>query len=80
MTAGDIGILFTMNAGNQLFVRLTDLVDTYTADNASSQGVTVNVDGYKISAEVNLSKAENNQLTLGADGMYVAPLEWKTLE
>ena len=46
----------------------------------SSQGVTVNVDGYKISAEVNLSKAENNQLTLGADGMYVAPLEWKTLE
>lgn len=28
MTAGDLGILFTLNAGDQLFVRLTDLVDT----------------------------------------------------
>ena len=80
MSTGDIGILFTMNAGNQLFVRLTDLVDTYTADNTGSHGVTINVDGYKISAEVNLSQAENNQLTLDANGMYVAPLEWKTLE
>ena len=32
MTAGDLGILFTLNAGDQLFVRLTDLVDTYTAE------------------------------------------------
>ena len=80
MTAGDIGILFTMNAGNQLFVRLTDLVDTYSADNASSRGVSVNVDGYKISAEVNLSQADNNQISLVTDGMYVAPLEWQTIE
>ena len=80
MTAGDIGILFTMNAGNQLFVRLTDLVDTYSADNASSRGVSVNVDGYKISAEVNLSQADNNQISLETDGMYVAPLEWQTIE
>ena len=80
MTEGDIGILFTMNAGNELFVRLTDLVDTYTADNTGSQGVTVSVDGYKISAEVNVSAVENNQLVLKDDGVYAAPLEWQTIE
>jgi len=80
MTAGDIGILFSMNAGGQLFVRLTDLVDTYTADNTAAKGVAVIVDGYKISAEVNVSTAENNQLELKDDGVYAAPLEWQTIE
>ena len=80
MTAGDIGILFTMNAGSQLFVRLTDLVDTYTADNTAAKGVAITVDGYKISAEVNVSTAENNQLELKDDGVYAAPLEWQTIE
>ena len=80
MTEGDIGILFTMNAGNELFVRLTDLVDTYTADNTGSQGVTVSVDGYKISAEVNVSAVENNQLVLKDDGVYAAPLEWQIVD
>ena len=50
-----------MNAGNQLFVRLTDLVDTYTADNTAAKGVAVTVDDYKISAEVNVSTAANYQ-------------------
>lgn len=79
MTAGDVGILFTMSAGSRLFVRLTDLVDTYTADNTGSQGVAVTVDGYRISAEVKVSTAENNQLELKNDGVYAAPLEWQTL-
>ena len=79
MEPGDIGILFTMNNGNKLFVRLADLVDTYTADNTGSQGVTVNVDGYKISAEVKVSTAAGNQLLLKNDGIYAAPLEWQTV-
>ena len=77
MEPGDIGIFFTMNNGNKLFVRLADLVDTYTADNTGSQGVTVNVDGYKISAEVKVSTAAGNQLLLKNDGIYAAPLEWQ---
>lgn len=80
LVEGDVGILFTMNDGNQLFVRLTDLVDTYTADNSTAKGVTVTVDGYKISAEVNLSAESDNQLTLKEDGVYVSPMEWHTLE
>lgn len=80
MTAGDLGILFTLNAGDQLFVRLTDLVDTYTADNTAAKGVAVTVDGYKISAEVNVSAEANNQLVLKDDGVYSAPLEWQTIE
>ncbi len=79
MTAGDLGILFTLNAGDQLFVRLTDLVDTYTADNTAAKGVAVTVDGYKISAEVNVSAEANNQLVLKDDGVYSAPLEWQTI-
>ena len=80
MNPGDVGILFTMNAGSQLFVRLTDLIDTYTADNTTAKGVAVTVDGYKISAEVNVSTAANNQLELKDDGVYAAPLEWQTIE
>lgn len=79
MTAGDLGILFTLNAGDQLFVRLTDLVDTYTADNTAAKGVSVTVDGYKISAEVNVSAEANNQLVLKDDGVYSAPLEWQII-
>ena len=79
MTAGDLGILFTLNAGDQLLVRLTDLVDTYTADNTAAKGVSVTVDGYKISAEVNVSAEANNQLVLKDDGVYSAPLEWQII-
>ena len=79
MTAGDLGILFTLNAGDQLFVRLTDLVDTYTADNTAAKGVSVTVDGYKISAEVNVSAEANNLLVLKDDGVYSAPLEWQII-
>lgn len=79
MTAGDLGILFTLNAGDQLFVRLTDLVDTYTADNTAAKGVSVTVNGYKISAEVNVSAEANNQLVLKDDGVYSAPLEWQII-
>ena len=79
MTAGDLGILFTLNAGDQLFVRLTDLVDTYTADNTAAKGVAVTVDGYKISAEVNVSAEADNQLVLKEDGVYSAPLEWQII-
>ena len=79
MVEGDVGILFTMNEGNQLFVRLTDLVDTYTADNTAAKGVAVTVNGYKISAEVNLSAESGNQLILKEDGVYVPAMEWNTL-
>ena len=79
MTAGDLGILFTLNAGDQLFVRLTDLVDTYTADNTAAKGVAVTVDGYKISAEVNVSAEADTQLVLKEDGVYSAPLEWQII-
>ena len=80
MNPGDIGILFTMNTGSQLFVRLTDLVDTYTADNTAAKGVAVTVDGYKISAEVKVSTEADNQLVLKNDGVYAAPLEWQTVK
>lgn len=79
MTEGDIGILFTMNEGNQLFVRLSDLVGTYTADNTAAKGIAVAVDGYKISAEVNISAEDGNQLMLKDDGVYASPIEWHTL-
>ena len=80
MTSGDIGILFTMNAGEQIFVRLTDLVDTYSADNSTAKGVTVAVSGYQISAEVNVSSDANNMLQLKNNGLYAAPMEWQTVE
>ena len=80
MTTGDIGILFTMNAGDQIFVRLTDLVDTYSADNSTAKGVTVAVSGYQISAEVNVSSDANNMLQLKNNGLYAAPMEWQTVE
>ena len=69
-----------MNTGSQLFVRLTDLVDTYTADNTAAKGVAVTVDGYKISAEVKVSTEADNQLVLKNDGVYAAPLEWQTVK
>ncbi len=78
-SAGDIGVLFTMNNGEKLFVRLTDFVDIYTADNSTAKGVTVNISGYKISAETKISATEGNQLSLNGDGLYAAPLEWQTI-
>lgn len=79
MVAGDIGILFTMQNSDKLFVKLTDLVDTYKAKNAYSKGVVVNVSGYQISAEMKVSATTGNQLELKNDGAYVPPLEWQTL-
>jgi len=79
MVEGDIGALFTMNNATQMFVKLTDLIDTYTADNSAAKGVTVTVDGYKISAETNISATTGNQAELKDDGIYVQPLEWQNL-
>lgn len=79
MVAGDIGILFTMQNSDRLFVKLTDLVDTYTAENTNAKGVTVTVSGYRISAEMKVSATTGNQLELKNDGAYVPPLEWQTL-
>ena len=58
---------------------IADLVDTYTADNTAAKGVAVTVNGYKISAEVNLSAESGNQLILKEDGVYVPAMEWNTL-
>ena len=80
MIAGDVGVLFTLNDNTKLFVRLTDLVDTYTADNTAAKGVSVSVDGYKISAEIRVSAEAGNLLELKDDGVYAAPLEWQTVE
>lgn len=80
MVAGDVGVLFTLNDNTKLFVRLTDLVDTYTADNTAAKGVSVSVDGYKISAETRVSAEAGNLLELKDDGVYAAPLEWQTVE
>ena len=79
MTEGDIGILFTMVNSDQIFVRLTDLVDTYSADNSSAKGVTVAVSGYNISAEANVSPDANNMLELKNNGLYAAPMEWQSI-
>ena len=69
--AGDIGILLTMTQGTKLFVKLTDLVDTYTATDTATIDMTVS--GYNISASVKLSATAGNLLTAEADGLYVAP-------
>lgn len=69
--AGDIGILLTMTQGAKLFVKLTDLVDTYTATDTATVDMTVA--GYAISASVKVSATAGNLLTAEADGLYVAP-------
>ena len=79
MTEGDIGILFSMVNNDQIFVRLTDLVDTYSADNSFAKGVTVAVSGYNISAEANVSPDANNMLELKNNGLYAAPMEWQSI-
>jgi len=53
--AGDIGILFTMVDGSKMFVKLTDLVDTYTTASGSTDVVKVVVSGYGISATLNFN-------------------------
>lgn len=55
---GDLGILFTMKDGTQMFVKLSDLVDTYVADNSAASGITVEIDGYNISAVLNFDASE----------------------
>ena len=60
-----------MTQGNKLFVKLTDLVDTYTATDTATVDMTVA--GYEISASVKVSATAGNLLTIEADGLYVAP-------
>lgn len=79
MVEGDVGILFTMNNDDTLFVRLSDLVDVYTADNSDSKGVTIAVTGSAISGEINVSAETDNQLELKNDGAFVPPLEWQSI-
>ncbi len=78
--AGDVGVLFTMADGSQMFIELTDLVDTYAADNAGSNAVAVTVTGYNISADLNVSEADGNLLEVKNDGVFVSPLVWQTVE
>ncbi len=77
--AGDVGICFTMSTGEQTFIKLTEFIDTYTADNSAAKGISVTVAGYKISAEAKISATADNRATLKTDGIYVAPLEWQTI-
>ncbi len=77
---GDVGVLFTMAAASQMFISLTDLVDTYAADNAGKAAIAVSVDGYNISADLNVSEADGNQLEVKTDGVFVSPMVWQTVE
>ena len=51
--ANDIGILFTMIDGSKMFVKLTDLIDTYTSGSTNTDVVKVNISGYGVSATLN---------------------------
>lgn len=57
-TAGDIGILFTMADETKMFVKLTDLVDTYTSASGEKDIVKVVVSGYGISATLNFANTD----------------------
>lgn len=57
-TAGDIGVLFTMADGTKMFVKLTDLVDTYTSTSGEKDIVKVVVSGYGISATLNFANTD----------------------
>ena len=55
---GDIGVLFTMVDGTKMFVKLTDLVDTYTSASGEKDIVKVVVSGYGISATLNFADTD----------------------
>ena len=74
---GDVGILFTMANGDKFYVSLNDLVDTYEANNAGKAAIKITVSDYKISADLNISAEEGNQLEVKQDGVYVKPLCWQ---
>lgn len=57
-TAGDIGVLFTMADETKMFVKLTDLVDTYTSASGEKDIVKVVVSGYGISATLNFANTD----------------------
>lgn len=65
-SAGDIGVLFTMVDGSKMFVKLTDLVDTYTTASSATDLVQINVNGYGISATLNFDS--NHFETDGSTG------------
>ena len=72
-TAGDVGILMTMTQGTKLFVKLTDLIDTYTGKvPVANDTVAVTVNGYEVAASVRVSETAGNKITINADGLYVA--------
>lgn len=56
--SGDIGVLFTMVDGTKMFVKLTDLVDTYTSASGEKDIVKVVVSGYGISATLNFANTD----------------------
>lgn len=65
--AGDVGVLFTMADGTKMFVKLTDLIDTYTTASTATDLVQVNVSGYGISASLNFASADfETDATTGA--------------
>lgn len=65
--AGDVGVLFTMADGTKMFVKLTDLVDTYTTASTTTDLVKINVSGYGISASLNFATADfETDATTGA--------------
>lgn len=65
--AGDVGVLFTMADGTKMFVKLTDLVDTYTTASTATDLVKINVSGYGISASLNFATADfETDATTGA--------------
>lgn len=65
--AGDVGVLFTMADGTKMFVKLTDLIDTYTTASTATDLVKINVSGYGISASLNFATADfETDATTGA--------------
>jgi len=77
ISEGDIGVVFTLVSGTKMYISLTDLVNTYSADNAGSKAITVSIAGNAISADLNISEAEGNCLELKDDGVFVGVI-WRT--
>ena len=66
-----------MANGDKFYVSLNDFVDTYEANNAGKAAIKITVSDYKISADLNISAEEGNQLEVKQDGVYVKPLCWQ---
>jgi len=56
------------------FLNMEKLMNVYTAKvEGKDASTTVTIDGYTLDVNVNISKAEGNQLQLKDDGLYVPP-------